>query len=111
MKCIVADSGIKHLDIRFPRWKVPAEETTYLCMIVDMPTDGDYHMVANTPLVDNKAVLHHMLLYGCNEDGRLCVTIPVYDSRHADGRRLPHGRQHAASGQQGRATSHASVWM
>ena len=73
MKCIFYISGVKHLDIQFPRGKVPAEETTYLCMIVDMPTDGNYHMVANTPLVDNKVVLHHMLLYGCNEDGRLYV--------------------------------------
>ena len=37
--------------------------------------------------------------------------IHVYDSGHADGRRLPHGGQYSTSGQQGRTTPHAAVWL
>ena len=49
-------------------------------MIVDMPTDGDYHMVANTPLVD-KAVLYHMLLYECNKDGSMIFSNVCFYSK------------------------------
>ncbi|KAK3099429.1 hypothetical protein FSP39_004175 [Pinctada imbricata] len=64
------DPDVQHFDIRLPKSKVSAKETTYICIILDVPTDGDYHIIGNTPIVDNTDVLHHILLYGCNEKDR-----------------------------------------
>ena len=52
-------------DVKFPKRKVPAQETTYTCIIVEVPEVEDHHMVANKPLVDNEKVVHHLLVYGC----------------------------------------------
>ncbi|XP_062583183.1 uncharacterized protein LOC134244942, partial [Saccostrea cucullata] len=62
------DPETQYFDIKFPRRKVPAKKTTYTCMVVEVPEVGDHHMVANTPLIDNDHVMHHMLLYGCQGD-------------------------------------------
>ncbi|CAG2237960.1 Temptin [Mytilus edulis] len=78
--CQVED-GLKNCDvlkepetlnttIRFPETAVPAEETTYSCMIFNLPSDQDYHLMAYEPNIDNEMVMHHIIIYGCdpNED-------------------------------------------
>ncbi|CAG2247962.1 DBH [Mytilus edulis] len=78
--CRVED-GLKNCDvlkepetlnrtIRFPETAVPAEETTYSCMIFNLPSDQDYHLMAYEPYIDNEMVMHHIIIYGCdpNED-------------------------------------------
>ncbi|XP_063446633.1 DBH-like monooxygenase protein 1 [Mytilus trossulus] len=78
--CQVED-GLKNCDvlkepetlnttIRFPETVVPAEETTYSCMIFNLPSDQDYHLMAYEPHIDNEMVMHHMIIFGCdpNED-------------------------------------------
>ena len=37
-------------------------------MAFDMPGDTDYHMIANQPTIDNKHVMHHIVLFGCSEN-------------------------------------------
>ncbi|KAJ8300472.1 hypothetical protein KUTeg_021991 [Tegillarca granosa] len=59
--------GMKNTTIKFPEIKILNEETQYYCMYFNFPMDGDYHMVANQPFIDNKNVLHHILLFGCDQ--------------------------------------------
>lgn len=61
---------MKNVTIRFPNTSVPNFETNYFCMTFDLPTDGDYHVIAMTPVIDNVNVMHHILLFGC-DSGRL----------------------------------------
>jgi len=64
-------SATKNITIRFPETEVPNLETNYYCMMFELPQDGDYHMVANTPYIDNDEVMHHILMFGCDES-RTC---------------------------------------
>lgn len=50
---------------------VPAEETTYMCQVLDLPTDRDYHLVAHEPYINNMNVMHHVLVYGCKDDAEI----------------------------------------
>uniref|UniRef100_A0A8W8K4L7 Uncharacterized protein n=1 Tax=Magallana gigas TaxID=29159 RepID=A0A8W8K4L7_MAGGI len=59
---------VKNVTIRFPNTSVPNFETNYFCMTFDLPTDGDYHVIAMTPVIDNVIVMHHLLLFGCDSD-------------------------------------------
>ena len=43
---------------------VPLADTTYVCQIFELPSDGDYHIIASEPVIDNVNVLHHILVYG-----------------------------------------------
>ncbi|KAH9503100.1 hypothetical protein Btru_069958 [Bulinus truncatus] len=50
--------------------KVPAKETTYICQIFDfdkMAPPDDYHVIAVQPVLDNKFVIHHIVLFGCRD--------------------------------------------
>ncbi|KAK3604320.1 hypothetical protein CHS0354_025447 [Potamilus streckersoni] len=50
-----------------PKTEVPANETTYICMKFELPMDGDFHLVAIEPVIDNEYVVHHILVFGCSE--------------------------------------------
>ncbi|KAK3098156.1 hypothetical protein FSP39_016749 [Pinctada imbricata] len=65
----INESETRNFTIQFPRMEIPRASTTYICMIVDAPTDQDYHIVASSPIIDNTDMVHHILLYGCVEDG------------------------------------------
>ena len=54
--------------------KVPAEETTYMCQLVKLPDDQEYHMIGSKPAIDNDRVAHHIIVYGCDELGK-CYTL------------------------------------
>ena len=47
---------------------VPTKETTYMCQVFDLPNDRPYHLFATKPIIDNDYVMHHTLLYGCEDD-------------------------------------------
>jgi len=55
-----------NITIRFPETAVPAQETSYMCIVFDLPSDTDYHLMAYEPVIDNEHVMHHILLYGCD---------------------------------------------
>jgi hypothetical protein len=62
--------------MRFDKTKVPAAETTYMCQMFDIPSEGDWHVIGNIPLIDNANVMHHTVVYLCtDEEGEwFCVT-------------------------------------
>eukprot|EP00105_Crassostrea_gigas_P028554 XP_011450241.1 PREDICTED: dopamine beta-hydroxylase-like [Crassostrea gigas] len=77
MECdVLSDPATQFFDIRFPKRKVPAEKTTYTCMVVEVPEMEDHHMVANKPLIDNENVMHHLLVYGCQEEVSMKLNTP-----------------------------------
>ena len=49
---------------------VPDTDTTYMCVMVDLPHDTDYHIVGMEPALDNINVVHHMTVYGCDNPRR-----------------------------------------
>ncbi|XP_052764483.1 uncharacterized protein LOC128206211 [Mya arenaria] len=54
-----------------PNTTVPAQETTYMCQVFDLPevaTSGAYHLIAAVPNIVNPAVAHHMIIRGCIKD-------------------------------------------
>ncbi|XP_071096535.1 tyramine beta-hydroxylase-like isoform X2 [Haliotis cracherodii] len=68
LECDAINSpDVLNFTIRFPETEVPAEDTTYMCMIFDVPSDRDYHYIASKPLIDNDNVMHHVVVYGCTD--------------------------------------------
>ncbi|BFZ19034.1 hypothetical protein BsWGS_22073 [Bradybaena similaris] len=68
------ETEVKTMELRMPPGsRIPPKETTYQCMVYDIyaqgvPRDQDFHMVAVTPIIDNRNVLHHAVLFGCTDD-------------------------------------------
>lgn len=70
------------MTLKFPKTPVPMEETNYYCMAFEFPQDGDYHMIATEPIIDNVHVMHHILLFGCTKKRRLkfCFLISTFQN-------------------------------
>uniref|UniRef100_A0A2C9JLJ9 Copper type II ascorbate-dependent monooxygenase C-terminal domain-containing protein n=1 Tax=Biomphalaria glabrata TaxID=6526 RepID=A0A2C9JLJ9_BIOGL len=66
------ESDVHTLNMSLPSGtKVPAKPTTYMCQIYDFESlvpAGDYHLIAVEPRLDNKYVMHHIVLFGCTDD-------------------------------------------
>ncbi|KAL4218745.1 DBH-like monooxygenase protein 1 [Mactra antiquata] len=62
----LSDPDVKNLTMRFPKSKIDPIVTNYMCMVYDLPSEGDFHLVATTPNVDNAGIVHHMILFGCD---------------------------------------------
>lgn len=60
-------TGTFPFESRFPVTPVPAKETTYICMVFEFPVDQEYHIVATEAIVDNRQVMHHTLVFGCED--------------------------------------------
>ncbi|XP_033750816.1 dopamine beta-hydroxylase-like [Pecten maximus] len=72
MTCDVINSpDVQDFAIRFPKTAVPKQDTTYMCMNFALPADQDYHVIADRGLIDNKFVMHHIILYACPYDVEL----------------------------------------
>ncbi|XP_062566816.1 tyramine beta-hydroxylase-like [Saccostrea cucullata] len=66
-KCdAINQPGVKNITLRYNETRVPSKETNYFCKTFELPNDGDYHLIATTPYIDNEYVMHHILLFGCN---------------------------------------------
>ncbi|RUS72577.1 hypothetical protein EGW08_019663 [Elysia chlorotica] len=65
----ITEPGVMFFDVRLPRTAVPGTRTSYVCQAQPIPitSQDDYHAVAFEPLVDNKDLVHHMLMFGCGE--------------------------------------------
>ena len=50
---------------RFPATHVPAKETTYECMAIELPSDKPYHLIAAKSINSNADVVHHIFMYAC----------------------------------------------
>ncbi|XP_060069273.1 dopamine beta-hydroxylase-like [Ylistrum balloti] len=62
------EEGIKYFDVRIPMLDVPAKRTHYVCQKFKVPDTDTFHAVAFEPLISNRHVMHHMLLFGCDFD-------------------------------------------
>ncbi len=57
------DPSWEKLELRFEKYEVPTDETMYTCVGFTLPAESKRHMVAFDPLVDDAAVVHHLVLY------------------------------------------------
>ena len=57
-----ADGVTGTWEVRADGYAVPAQETTYRCFPLSVSVDGLAHMIAFEPIVDDPAVVHHILL-------------------------------------------------
>ncbi|XP_041370326.1 peptidyl-glycine alpha-amidating monooxygenase-like [Gigantopelta aegis] len=62
----VNDTDMKNITLQFPVTDIPSTETNYYCMLFDLPVKNAHHLVAVQPVIDNKDIVHHMLVFGCN---------------------------------------------
>ncbi|ESO98732.1 hypothetical protein LOTGIDRAFT_158680 [Lottia gigantea] len=67
----ISETGVQNMTVQFPESKIPPRETTYICVIFDLPQDNDYHLIATKPLIDNTNIVHHAVLFGCEDDVEL----------------------------------------
>ena len=63
-------SDVESFNIQVYNESVPANETNYLCKYFPVPNDQNYDIIGAEILLDNKKVLHHMVLYGCDVEGK-----------------------------------------
>ncbi|CAL1525882.1 unnamed protein product [Lymnaea stagnalis] len=73
----VKQPGVLNITKQFPRFLVPAQETSYYCMTYDLPADQEYHIIAFEPVIVNRDVMHHILFYGCVSDSKVRYDQPV----------------------------------
>ena len=55
--------------MRIDETEVPNTETNYYCQSFLLPHDEEYHIIADEVLFGNDNVLHHMILYVCEDTG------------------------------------------
>ncbi|CAC5364977.1 PAM [Mytilus coruscus] len=63
----IHDKSVMNITIRMPKTQVPNTETNYMCTMFDLPNDGDFYMIASVPYIVNNYVMHHMLMFGCED--------------------------------------------
>ncbi|KAK3761290.1 hypothetical protein RRG08_014301 [Elysia crispata] len=63
------EQDVMYFDVKLPRTTVPGQVTSYVCQTqpIPMTSQHEYHAVAFEPLIDNRDLVHHMLLFGCGE--------------------------------------------
>ncbi|KAL4218663.1 hypothetical protein ACF0H5_021252 [Mactra antiquata] len=63
----IEDTDTFNFTVRMPKGTpVEARETIYKCVTFDFPQTGDFHLVANEPIIDNVDVMHHTIIFGCS---------------------------------------------
>ncbi|XP_048751432.2 tyramine beta-hydroxylase-like isoform X1 [Ostrea edulis] len=72
----ITEPDVENITLRYPPTLVPNQETNYFCMTFELPQDGDYHMIATQPYIDNEYVMHHILIFGCEESVTRAETVP-----------------------------------
>ncbi|XP_061195555.1 tyramine beta-hydroxylase-like [Saccostrea echinata] len=59
---------VKTVDLNLKRTRVPSKSSTWMCQILQWPSEGDYHVIGSKPLIDNSDVAHHVVAFGCSGD-------------------------------------------
>jgi len=65
---VIKNKDIQTAEFKFEQVKIPATETNYYCQYFDLPQDKDYHIMAYEGLIDNRNVVHHMIMFGCPDE-------------------------------------------
>uniref|UniRef100_A0A1I8HY55 DBH-like monooxygenase protein 1 n=2 Tax=Macrostomum lignano TaxID=282301 RepID=A0A1I8HY55_9PLAT len=68
--------GVRQMSLRLNRTEVPPKETTYMCQAYEVSNRTKEHMIAAVPVIDNPAVLHHMIIYGCTQKPNVALDSP-----------------------------------
>ncbi|KAK7088602.1 MOXD1 homolog 1-like [Littorina saxatilis] len=64
----IHDQDVRTMTARLDLTAVPPQETTYICQIFEVDDVlNDYHMIAATPVINNSYILHHMVIFGCED--------------------------------------------
>lgn len=62
--------GVRQQPARLELTAVPAKETTYICKIFEFEDNAnDYHLIATEPIINNSYILHHIVIFGCEDGG------------------------------------------
>ncbi|XP_025092690.1 dopamine beta-hydroxylase-like [Pomacea canaliculata] len=65
----IHEAGVRQQPARLELTAVPAKETTYICKIFEFEDNAnDYHLIATEPIINNSYILHHMVIFGCEDD-------------------------------------------
>merc|ERR1719229_17329 len=60
------ENDTEYFDLTVDQNKVPSTDTTYWCKLLKLPVfDDTHHIVKIAPVVDNAAIIHHMITYVC----------------------------------------------
>jgi len=80
---VLHNPDVRFFDIRLPPMDVPRDLTTYTCQYFELPIPSNtlgaglpnvgYHAVAFEPIIANKDVVHHMILFGCPDHPHLDI--------------------------------------
>ncbi|XP_063420670.1 DBH-like monooxygenase protein 1 [Mytilus trossulus] len=72
--------GILRTSLRIPATSIPSKQTSYYCMLFRLPRNDTFHLVGTKPIIDNKDITHHILLFGCNEqEGQIIPSEETYE--------------------------------
>ncbi|XP_069108614.1 uncharacterized protein [Argopecten irradians] len=64
--------------LRLPRVQIPTRFQSGVCMVFNLPTNGDFHLIGGTPVIDNRDAVQQMFVYGCDEGTTVPVTLRPY---------------------------------
>ncbi|CAG2219261.1 unnamed protein product [Mytilus edulis] len=74
------EKGILRTSLRIPATSIPSKQTSYYCMLFSLPSNDTFHLVGTKPIIDNKDITHHILLFGCNEqEGQIIPSEEPYE--------------------------------
>ena len=79
-------TDVSTIDITLDETTVPAKETTYICQSFNLedylpdPTKP-YHAVGSEPLLVNENVMHHIIVYGCEDESEYYHNLSKYFSK------------------------------
>ncbi|OWF47546.1 Temptin [Mizuhopecten yessoensis] len=79
----ISAQGVQQKQFRMPRTTIPATAFSYMCVNLEFPTDRDYHIIADTGILDNQNAVHHMILFACS------TGVTAAELQHAVGRPYP----------------------
>ncbi|KAK3104690.1 hypothetical protein FSP39_007891 [Pinctada imbricata] len=66
--CNIPSDSTRNFEVRMENLKVPNISTYYACQQFEIPHDEEYHATVFEPLVESKKLIHHMLLFGCEQN-------------------------------------------
>ncbi|XP_060076206.1 uncharacterized protein LOC132555864 [Ylistrum balloti] len=64
--------------LRLPRVQIPRRFQSGVCMVFNLPTNGEFHLIGGTPMIDNRDAVQQMFVYGCDEGTTVPVTSRPY---------------------------------
>ena len=53
-----------------------------MCYLMDIPSDGDWHVIGAKPLIDNENVMHHTLVSLCTDEQGMCNVTVMQGQMH-----------------------------